>query len=207
MSAAIGFNAAPRSNGVKCTPLSEWSASGTPAGWNAIGLRPGIDLREFCSSPCADCAPNAQWGIRVSGGTMIASILDATRLQVARRGRQVRGILATEGHRGITDRARTVVSDWMRPKGIVWPVLPDDVVAADLTRPFQPKVPKVAPGEPISVNWVTSPCRTWIRWAHDRLSNYKVSKRAWIFQPSLFLRIHSVQIVNIMKRLPETTTG
>ena len=94
---------------------------------------------------------------KADGGSMIASILNATRLQAARRSRQVKGILATEGHRGITNRARTVVSDWMRPRDIVWPVLPDDVLAADLSRPFQAKALRVASGEQISINWVTSP--------------------------------------------------
>ncbi|MEQ1955495.1 glycosyltransferase family 1 protein [Mesorhizobium sp. CN2-181] len=88
---------------------------------------------------------------------MIASTLSSARRQAERRSRQVKSILANEGHRGITDRARTVVADWMRPKGIVWQVKTGDVIAADLSQPFTPIIPKVAPGESITVNWVTGP--------------------------------------------------
>jgi len=87
----------------------------------------------------------------------IASKIDDARLQLARRGRQVRGILSTEGFRGISDRVRNLVADRIRPQGIVWPVIPEDVMAADLTAPFKPSALKVVKGEPITVNWVTGP--------------------------------------------------
>lgn len=88
---------------------------------------------------------------------MITSTLSSARRQAARRSRQVKSILANEGHRGITDRARTMMADWMRPKRIVWQVEPSDVIAADLSQPFKPIVPRLAPGEAITVNWVTTP--------------------------------------------------
>ena len=84
-----------------------------------------------------------------------ASLLGIARLQIGRRSRQVSGILTTEGYRGIIRRARSKASDLLRPSEVVWEVIPEDVMAADITRPLATAaVPKVAPGEPISVNWV-----------------------------------------------------
>lgn len=88
---------------------------------------------------------------------MTASILTAARLQLGRRGRQVSSILATDGYKGIIDRARSKASDWVRPRNATWEVFPEDVMAADLGRPFRPEVPKVSAGEPMTVNWVTHP--------------------------------------------------
>lgn len=88
---------------------------------------------------------------------MATSILNTARLQLGRRGRQVGAILAADGYKGIIDRARSKASDWVRPRNPNWEVFPEDVLAADLSAPFQPDVPKVRPGEPIAINWVEHP--------------------------------------------------
>ena len=66
---------------------------------------------------------------------MARSLLNSAQMQIARRGRQLRNIWVAEGHRGIIDRVRTAVANWMRPKRLVWPVLREDMLAADLSRP------------------------------------------------------------------------
>jgi len=88
---------------------------------------------------------------------MARSILNSALTQIARRGRQLTDIWAAEGHRGITERVRTAVATWVRPKRIVWPVLPEDILAADLSRPRSMSIPRIASGDPISINWVTTP--------------------------------------------------
>lgn len=84
---------------------------------------------------------------------MTIAILNATRLQVGRRSRQISRFLATDGFGSIVDRARSKASDWLRPRNVDWPVFPDDVMAADLTRPPPAMVPKIG-DTPIAVNWV-----------------------------------------------------
>lgn len=77
--------------------------------------------------------------------------------QAARRGRQLTNIWAEEGHRGITARVRTSVANWVRPKRVDWPVLPEDVLGADLNRPSHVSKSRISSGESISVNWVETP--------------------------------------------------
>ncbi|MGO4706485.1 glycosyltransferase family 1 protein [Microvirga sp. 2MCAF38] len=77
--------------------------------------------------------------------------------QIGRRLRQVRRVWLAEGPEGISRRARTVLAEQIRPKTALSPVLPADVIAADLTRPFQPPMPSAKQGEPIAVNWVMLP--------------------------------------------------
>ncbi|MCD2183301.1 rhamnosyltransferase WsaF family glycosyltransferase [Rhizobium sp. GN54] len=89
--------------------------------------------------------------------TMPTSILSSARRQFGRRSRQVGAILAKDGYKGIVDRARFMASDWVRPRNSMWEVFPHDVVAADLSQPFKPKIPKVAPDEPLIINWVEQP--------------------------------------------------
>lgn len=80
-----------------------------------------------------------------------------TRLQIARRCRQLRDIWAAEGHRGISNRIRTAAADRLAPKEAVMPVRPADVVAANLDR----RLPGVSPDPPSGgqfvLNWVTTP--------------------------------------------------
>lgn len=88
---------------------------------------------------------------------MNASILEAARIQMARRGRQLSGILATDGYRGLINRARSKAADWLRPSDLVWPLFPEDAIAADLSRPPAVRRRWAEPGDPLFVNWVMSP--------------------------------------------------
>jgi hypothetical protein len=52
---------------------------------------------------------------------------------------------------------RRAGAEWLAPKNVIMPVCRADVLAADLSRPFQPAVPKVTPGQRVIVNWVMIP--------------------------------------------------
>jgi O-antigen biosynthesis protein len=78
-------------------------------------------------------------------------------LQIGRRYRQFRQLWGTEGLAGITERMRRAAAEWLAPKDVIMPVRRADVVAADLSRPFQAAVPRVMPGQPLIINWVTTP--------------------------------------------------
>jgi len=88
---------------------------------------------------------------------MSLSLLNATQLQIGRRTRQVGKLLSAQDYGTLVERARSKAADWLRPRNVVWPVFPDDVLAADLARPPVAIIPKIAPGTPITVNWVTGP--------------------------------------------------
>lgn len=88
---------------------------------------------------------------------MALSFLNSALVQTARRGRQLTNIWVAEGQRGITERVRTAVARWMRPKRIEWPVLPEDVLAADLSRLDPRSISRIIPGDAMSINWVTTP--------------------------------------------------
>ena len=85
------------------------------------------------------------------------SVLQLAQLQIGRRYRQFKGIWSAKGLRGITDRVRTVTAQRLLPKEGVLPVDPDDVLAADLSRPLQVRIPKVKAGEPLVINWLMVP--------------------------------------------------
>jgi glycosyltransferase involved in cell wall biosynthesis len=87
----------------------------------------------------------------------LSSSIERARVQVDRRCRQLRDLWAIEGPREITDRVRRVAAEWLAPKNLLMPVRPADVIAADLSRPFEPLVPEVIPGQPVIVNWVMIP--------------------------------------------------
>jgi glycosyltransferase involved in cell wall biosynthesis len=85
------------------------------------------------------------------------SKITQSKVQMGRRYRQFCDLWKVEGSKGITDRARRVVADKIAPKEAILPVRRADIIAADLSRPFQPEVPKIAPGQPLLANWVTTP--------------------------------------------------
>ena len=87
----------------------------------------------------------------------MSSSIKHAQTQVGRRYRQVRDLWWAEGPRGITDRVRRVAAEWLAPKNSIMPVRRCDVLAADLSRPFQPIIPKIVPGQRLVVNWVTTP--------------------------------------------------
>lgn len=52
---------------------------------------------------------------------------------------------------------RRVAAEALAPKTVTSLVRRSDVIAADLSRPFQPEIPTVVPGQPVIANWVTTP--------------------------------------------------
>lgn len=86
-----------------------------------------------------------------------ASILRAAGVEMARRSRQLGGILATSGYRGLINRMRTKASEWIRPSDLVWPLFPEDAITADLSRPPFACARRTNLTGPILVNWVMSP--------------------------------------------------
>ena len=80
-----------------------------------------------------------------------------TRAQLARRARQLRSTWQHEGMGGLSRLARAAVAGALAPDATVLPVRSADVLAADLSQPFQPAIPALLPGEPLRVNWVTTP--------------------------------------------------
>lgn len=86
-------------------------------------------------------------------------MIERAQIQLGRRYRQCGEVLRVEGTRGITNRVRATAAQWLQPKEVILPVRREDVVAADLSRPFQAVVPKVEPGQRVIINWVTTPGR------------------------------------------------
>ncbi|MGH8615584.1 MAG: glycosyltransferase family 1 protein [Gammaproteobacteria bacterium] len=87
----------------------------------------------------------------------VNSPIDRARVQFSRRYRQLRDTWKAEGPGGISHRARTAVARWIQPKDVVLPIRSADIIAADLSRPFQAVLPKTSPGQPVFVNWVMPP--------------------------------------------------
>lgn len=78
-------------------------------------------------------------------------------VQIARRVRQVRTVLRTEGPTWLSDRVRMALADRIKPKATLRPVLDADVLAADLTDlSVVPALPMIASG-PIRLNWIMLP--------------------------------------------------
>jgi len=88
---------------------------------------------------------------------MARSVLKSAQVQIARRGRQLKTIWLAEGYSGITERVRSAIATSMRPKRIAWPLLPEDILTADLSRPRSTPSCRIAPLGPITINWVTTP--------------------------------------------------
>lgn len=85
------------------------------------------------------------------------SNITQTKLQLHRRYRQLRNLWQDQGTQAVTNRLRKSAADWLTPKTAIYPVRSADVMAVDLSRPFQPAIPDIAPGQPLIANWVTTP--------------------------------------------------
>ncbi len=59
--------------------------------------------------------------------------------------------------KGITERVRRVLSEWLAPQRVVSQVRSSDLAAIDLAHPFQPPIPPILLGRPLIANWVTTP--------------------------------------------------
>jgi hypothetical protein len=84
-------------------------------------------------------------------------MIKSVQTELGRRYRQGREIVVVEGVRGLTRRARTAAARFIQPKDARLEIDPSDVIAADLSKPFDPPYSVPGPGEPIYVNWVMSP--------------------------------------------------
>ena len=74
-----------------------------------------------------------------------------------RRIRQLRRVWRAEGGRGVATRARMRIAEMVAPTRPMLPVMAEDVIAADLDRPFVPPVaPPRAGSEPV-LAWVVVP--------------------------------------------------
>jgi hypothetical protein len=89
--------------------------------------------------------------------SFLHSAINRVQIQIGRRYRQVRELCTVEGPLGIRDRARRAAAEWLAPKTPMMPVDRSDVLAADLSREAPVVVPWVAPGQPLTINWVTIP--------------------------------------------------
>jgi glycosyltransferase involved in cell wall biosynthesis len=85
------------------------------------------------------------------------SAIEWTQVHFGRRCRQFRGFWTVDGFRAITERLRRAAAERVAPKKIIMPVGRADVLAADLSDPFQPEIPRLVPGQPLVVNWVIQP--------------------------------------------------
>jgi hypothetical protein len=90
-------------------------------------------------------------------GVVLSRILEQARVQFGRRYRQTRVVLSTDGLSGIATGIHRIAAEWFAPKNVRLPVRRADVIAADLSRPFQPLVPTVATSDAVFVNWVVIP--------------------------------------------------
>jgi len=84
-------------------------------------------------------------------------VIERAKIQLGRRYRQLREILTIEGPCGIRERIRTTAAAWLAPRNIMMPIHPEDVLAADLSRPFRPEVPELTSDQQVTVNWVMIP--------------------------------------------------
>jgi O-antigen biosynthesis protein len=87
----------------------------------------------------------------------MATMVERARVQLGRRYRQLGDLLRAEGLGGTFDRIRRAAADWLAPKNSILPVRRADVMAADLSHPFQPIIPEIVSGQPLIANWVTAP--------------------------------------------------
>ena len=87
----------------------------------------------------------------------LSSAIPRARMQVGRRFRQFRELCTVEGPLGLTYRVRNAAAEWLAPKSARLPVDRSDVLAADLSREARAPVPRVVPGQPLTINWVTIP--------------------------------------------------
>src|SRR5947208_11334029 len=83
--------------------------------------------------------------------------LRRTGMEAARRLRQLRSTMQREGVFGVGRRVRGAAANWISPKEVISPVRAFDVLAADLSKPFEPAVRGPNAAGPFGLNWVTTP--------------------------------------------------
>ena len=85
------------------------------------------------------------------------SAVRRARAQLARRLRQITHLLRTGGVAAVSDRVRRSAAETLAPGRVISPVRCDDVIAVDLTQPFEPPIPPCESGQPLIANWVITP--------------------------------------------------
>ena len=85
------------------------------------------------------------------------SLIPSVFAQISRRGGQLRSVWADKGLQGVMDRLRRAAAERLTPAAPMSPVRSSDLLAFDLANHFDPPVPRIAPSEPITINWVITP--------------------------------------------------
>jgi hypothetical protein len=80
--------------------------------------------------------------------------LEAVRVHVPRFFRQLRDVWIAQGTKGVIERLRARMAQWLAPKCTTMQVRYEDVLAVDLSRVCAHVTPVVNPGQPIAMNWV-----------------------------------------------------
>jgi glycosyltransferase involved in cell wall biosynthesis len=116
------------------------------------------------------------------------------------RWRQLHWLVRHDGVSGISRRLRNRLATAIGARP-AWPVHPADVLAADLDRPFLPPIPRLAPGEPISLNWVMagpgigSGGHTTVFRVLRHLEAHGYRNRVYLYDPSLTDDRHYARII------------
>jgi WsaF, C-terminal domain/WsaF, N-terminal domain len=87
----------------------------------------------------------------------VSSKLQCTQKQFGRRFRQVRELSRQGGTRILANKLRAALAERLAPKGTYLPVRPADVMDADLSRSPQFTMLPIDSGQPLLVNWITTP--------------------------------------------------
>ena len=82
---------------------------------------------------------------------------EGVHIDVARRYRQFRRVWREGGAQSFLDRVRRALAERLAPTVMPLPVRPSDVLASDLTAQRTWRPLQVTGGEPLVVNWVTTP--------------------------------------------------
>ena len=85
------------------------------------------------------------------------SAIERAQVQFGRRCRELRELGTAVGLRAMTHRIRSALVQRLTPAAVTMPVERAEVLAADLSRPFQPVIPRVVSGQQLFVNWVVPP--------------------------------------------------
>jgi hypothetical protein len=87
----------------------------------------------------------------------VSSKLQHAQKQFGRRFRQIRELSRQGGTRILANKLRTALAERLAPKGTYLPVRPVDVMDADLSRSPQSTMLPIDSGQPLLVNWITTP--------------------------------------------------
>jgi hypothetical protein len=86
-----------------------------------------------------------------------SALVETVQVQVPRYARQLRDLWTSQGARGVSERVRAKLAQWLAPEAPILEVRYADVLAADASQVSLPAIPAVMSGQPITVNWVMVP--------------------------------------------------